>query len=373
MGMEFISMSAKEFPRGELSRRFDPVREMHGMVALRETIEIGRDVMMGVLRDGERVVRASGADALILDTSARGLEMIAMHIGMPFVHVSAQIHDDYTGVTPPCYFDWSPGKGPEALERNRKGLSLLRELAVPARSAALDYLAKRNIFPDLTTPYPFFLSRDAWITQVPIEFDFGNPVWPERLFRAGLISPRRQSSTIDFPWERLTGEPLIYVSMGTMLTKAQERLRIAVQAAQGAGRQIVVSTGAQLRGEDLGPLAANTIVLPYVPQMEILERAELFVTHGGLNSVLESLYCGVPLVVLPISFDQPGVAARVAYHGVGEHLNAQTLDQDTLTEMIASVLAGPSYKDAAKKMQMNVASQNGARRAAKHLHEIMQR
>lgn len=372
MGMGFVPVCMREFPRGELERRYKPVRERYGMDALREMIPISRDITASVLKDGERAIRASGADALILDTSARGLEMIAMHIGMPFAHVSPQVHDDYTGVTPHCFFDGPPHTGHEAIERNKKQLSFLRELSAPARSAALDYLAAKNIFPDLATLYPFFLSRDAWITQVPKEFDFENSLWPEQLFHAGLISPRGRDTAIDFPWKRLTGEPLIYVSMGTMMTNAKKRLRTAVQAAQGAARQVVVSTGPQLRLKDLGPLAANTIALPYVPQMEILERAVLFVTQGGLNSVLESLYRGVPLVVLPISFDQPGVAARVAYHCVGEFLNAPTLNQDLIVEKIADVLANPSYKEAARKMQTKIAWQDGAQRAAKHLHEVMQ-
>ncbi|AXC10747.1 putative glycosyltransferase [Acidisarcina polymorpha] len=373
LDMEFFPVCLREFPRGELQRRYEPVREMYGMDALRATSAVGCDVVAGVLKDGERAVRASGADALLLDTSARGLEVIAMHMGMPFAHVSAQLHDDYSGVTPHWFFDWPPETSSEAIERNKNNLNFLRELGAPARSAALDYLAARNIHPDLTTPYPFFLSTDTWITQVPKEFDFENQLWPEHLFHAGLISPREQSSAIDFPWERLTGESLIYVSMGTMLTNAKQRLRMAVQAAQGAGRQVVVSTGPQIGVEEIGPLAANTIVLPYVPQTGILERAELFVTHGGLNSVLESLYRGVPLVVLPISFDQPGVAARVAYHGVGEFLNAQLLNQKLLTETIVSVLGNPSYKEAARKLQAKIAWQDGAQRAAKHLHKVMHR
>jgi zeaxanthin glucosyltransferase len=369
--VDFVPVCRDEFPQGEIERRYEPIRGMSGVQALRETVSVSCAVAMGVLKDGERALYASRADALILDTSARGFEMIAMHLGVPFAHLSAQVHEDYTGRTPHCFFDWPPDISAGAIERNLASVRSLQELATPARSAALKYLEARGIIPDLSKHYPF-LSKYAWVTQVPKEFDFENPLWPEQLFHAGLISPGEVGVAPEFPWARVTGEPLVYVSMGTMLNNSVERLRLAVQAAQGKGRQVVVAMGPYIDPGDLGELAGNTIAVSYVPQISLLQQADLCVTHGGLNTVLESLYQGVPLVVLPISFDQPGVAARVAHFGVGEFLNAQALTRTRLAEMIGRVLSEPSYKESAQTMQAKIAWQHGARRAATHLHKVMQ-
>ncbi|WP_161557556.1 nucleotide disphospho-sugar-binding domain-containing protein [Acidisarcina polymorpha] len=371
-GIEFVSACIQDFPHGEVERRYHPIRTMFGLDVVREAASVACDVGIGVLKDGERAVRVSRADALILDSCARGFEMVAMNLGIPFAHLSAQVHEDYSGGTPPCYFDWGPDASMEAIARNKAGVRSLLQLAGPGRAAALKYLSERGITPDLSTAYPF-LSKQAWITQVPKEFDFASPLWPEQLFHAGLISPPEVSTTTEFPWERLTGDPFIYVTMGTMLNGSAERLRLVVQAAQAKGRQVVVSTGPYLQPDDLGELAENTITVSYAPQIDLLKLADLCITHGGLNTVLESLYHGVPLVVLPIGFDQPGVAARVAHFGVGRFLNTQTPDRDVLAAMIEEVLGDPSYRNAARRMQEKIAWQNGAQRAARHLHDVMQR
>ena len=235
--------------------------------------------------------------------------------------------------------------------------------------AILRYIEENGISADLTNLYPFH-SKRAWITQIPKEFDFEHSHLPTQLFHAGLISSPEDEIETGFPWHLLTGEPLIYISMGTMVNGSAERLRLVTQAAQGNGRQVVVSMGPHLHRAELGYLAANTITVSYAPQIKLFKYANLCITHGGLNTVLESLYEGVPLVVLPIIFDQPGVAARVAFFGVGDFLNAEKLDRDSLCQMIERVLSDPAYRRAAQRMQTKIAWQNGAQRAARHLHEM---
>jgi zeaxanthin glucosyltransferase len=77
-----------------------------------------------------------------------------------------------------------------------------------------------------------------------------------------------------------------------------------------------------------GPVPSNVIVVDQAPQIELLKRATLCITHAGLNTALESLAYGVPMVAIPIGYDQFGVAARIAYHGVGESLGS-TASQST--------------------------------------------
>jgi zeaxanthin glucosyltransferase len=87
----------------------------------------------------------------------------------------------------------------------------------------------------------------------------------------------------------------------------------------------VLSVGNNLRIEDLGPIPSNAIVVSKAPQIELLKRAALCITHAGINTALESLAQGVPMVAIPIGFDQPGVAARIAYHGAGEFVEVGDL------------------------------------------------
>ena len=87
----------------------------------------------------------------------------------------------------------------------------------------------------------------------------------------------------------------------------------------------VLSVGNNISPENLGRNPSNTIVVRSAPQIELLKLAALCITHAGLNTVLESLAQGVPMVAIPIGYDQPGVAARIAHHGVGEFMEVEDL------------------------------------------------
>jgi zeaxanthin glucosyltransferase len=89
--------------------------------------------------------------------------------------------------------------------------------------------------------------------------------------------------------------------------------------------QVVLSVGQNADLDHLRPVPENIIVVRSAPQIELLKRATLCVTHASLNTTLESLAQGVPMVAHPIGYDQPGTAARIAYHGVGEFIVVEDL------------------------------------------------
>src|SRR5246127_5450474 len=101
------------------------------------------------------------------------------------------------------------------------------------------------------------------------------------------------------------------------------------------------------------------IMINRVPQIEVLKRAALCITHAGINTALESLAEGVPMVAIPIGFDQPGIAARIAYHGVGEFIEVEDLRQENLSELIQKVLKNPGYRDKARYFQKVIAETHG--------------
>src|ERR1700746_865924 len=85
------------------------------------------------------------------------------------------------------------------------------------------------------------------------------------------------------------------------------------------------------------------IMINRVPQIEVLKRAALCITHAGINTALESLAEGVPMVAIPIGFDQPGIAARIAYHGVGEFLAEEELTTGKLKALIRTIMGDSNY------------------------------
>jgi zeaxanthin glucosyltransferase len=100
------------------------------------------------------------------------------------------------------------------------------------------------------------------------------------------------------------------------------------------------------------------------PQNVLLKRAALCITHAGLNTTLEALAQGVPMVAIPIGYDQPGVAARIAHHGVGEFIEIGNLTARNLSELIGKVTTNPGYRDNARRFQEIIAKTRGLDLAA---------
>jgi MGT family glycosyltransferase len=136
--------------------------------------------------------------------------------------------------------------------------------------------------------------------------------------------------------------------------------------------QVVLSVGKNINPDDLGAIPSNTIVVSTAPQIELLKRAELCITHAGLNTVLESLAQGVPMVAIPIAYDQPGAAARIAYHGVGEFVEIGNLSVERLTRLIQWVLRSPNYRDRAAHFQRVIARTRGLDLAAALIERAFQ-
>jgi MGT family glycosyltransferase len=216
------------------------------------------------------------------------------------------------------------------------------------------------------------LSPLASITQTPSAFDFESSHWPAQFHHTGPFHDGKGREKVNFPWERLTGEPLIYASMGTILNGRVDVFRTIVAAvAKHKDLQLVLSIGDQLDPEQVGPVPDNAIIVQHAPQLELLKQASVCITHAGLNTVLESLAQGVPQVAIPVTYDQPGVAARIADKRTGVVTSLEKLTADHLWTLLDQALTDPTYRDNARKMQKAIAEADGLRVAADLIEESL--
>ena len=123
--------------------------------------------------------------------------------------------------------------------------------------------------------------------------------------------------------------------------------------------QVVLSVGRSVDVDQLGTIPSTVIVVRSVPQIELLKRTSLTITHAGLNTALESLAQGVPMIAIPIGYNQPGVAARIAHHGVGKFVAVEDLDADRLRALIQRVLTISSYGERARYFRDVIAQARG--------------
>jgi UDP:flavonoid glycosyltransferase YjiC (YdhE family) len=106
--------------------------------------------------------------------------------------------------------------------------------------------------------------------------------------------------------------------MGTLQNRQQNVFYTIAEACAGLDAQLVISLGGSGSPDSLTGLPGSPLVVGYAPQLELLQKAALTITHAGLNTTLESLTNAVPMVAIPVANDQPGVAARIAWTGAGE-------------------------------------------------------
>jgi zeaxanthin glucosyltransferase len=216
------------------------------------------------------------------------------------------------------------------------------------------------------------LSPLASISQVPSALDFESSHWPSQFHHTGPFHDGEGRETVDFPWERLTGQPLIYASMGTILNGRVEVFRtIAAALAKHKELQLVLSAGDQIDPQQIKPAPNNAITVKRAPQLELLKQTSVCITHAGLNTVLESLAQGVPQVAITVAFDQPGVAARIAEKQTGVVTLLDKLTANHLSALVDEVLNDFTYRDNAAKLQKAIAKANGISAAADLIEESL--
>jgi zeaxanthin glucosyltransferase len=185
-----------------------------------DAIQFGARLVMAqtetILKSLPAVVQANGVDALVIDTFQFYAELGAMQLGMPYIHVSNALHFDFSGYTPLSFYDWPHQTTASALARNREGVAEFAKILESANAGIRSYAEKVRLkidWEDLGST----LSPLASITQTPRAFDFESSHWPLQFHHTGPFHDGKGREKLDFPWNRLTGEPLIYASMGTLL------------------------------------------------------------------------------------------------------------------------------------------------------------
>jgi zeaxanthin glucosyltransferase len=295
-----------------------------------------------------------------------------MSMGIPYVHIWNVLHIDLSGATPACLFSWPHETTPEALARNVEGSMTVGGLFAPIVAVAKPYAEKMGLQIDWNDPAAT-TSKLAVITQTPKEFDFPGSPWPSHFHYAGPFHDNNGREPVPFPWEKLTDKPLVYASLGTLVNGLDHLYKTILGAVERLPWiQVVLSIGKNVNPDDLGPIPSNAIVVRAAPQIELLKGAALCITHAGLNTALEALGEGVPMVAIPIGYDQPGVAARIAYHGVGEFMEVQDLTVERLSRLMQSVLENLDYRRRALYFKEVIAQTRGLDVAADVIERVFE-
>ena len=347
------------------------VSKMQGEDALEFGVKTIIGLTESILNSLPAAVAKTGVEALLIDAGYFYAELGAIQLGIPYIHVANAMYSDYSGYTPLWPYGWPYEDTEQARARNREGVSRFARMFERNRAGVERYAERVGLkvdWADLSST----TSPLASITQVPRAFDFESRHWPKQFYHTGPFHDGMGRTKVDFPWERLTGEPLIYASMGTVLNGNLDVFQTIVTAlAKYDDLQLVLSVGDQVDPQRIVSPPRNAIIVPRAPQLDLLKLASVCITHAGLNTVLESLAQGVPDVAIPVTFDQPSVAARIAYRQTGVVTSLDKLTPDHLSELLDEVLINPIYRANAKNLQHKIIEANGLAVAADVVEEAL--
>lgn len=322
----------------------DKARAVRGAAALKFLWEdflvpLARSMLPGV----DAAVDEFRADVMVVDQQAVAGALVARKRSLPWassVTTSAGVIDPLAGL--PQVDKW------------------LRELlAALARDAGVE---------PPPPPAPVELSPHlvvAFTTSAMVGATDRFP--PHYRFVGPAIADRPESS--DFPWTALRERPRVLVSMGTVNADASGRFyATALAAFADAPYQVILVAPPELVDPAAAP--ANFVVRPYIPQLAVLREIDAVISHGGHNTVCETLANGLPLVVAPIKDDQPIVADQVVAAGAGIRVKFGRVSAPELRAAVDRVLGEPAFRTAAARVRDSFAAAGGADAAATALEAL---
>ncbi len=361
-GLFFIAYAEEDCPLGFTPASLVRMGELSGLDALRYSIELFQQSVITMTQAGLEVIRKAKVDLLLIDQASFGAASVADFLGIPFITITSALMFNREDTVPPFSLGWSYSRSPWARFRNKLGYKFLDSLVKKLSETINDQRKSLNL-PLYTHAHDSY-SKIAQICRQPAEFEFPRHELPDCFHFTGAFHNPLTRTNISFPYEKLNGKPLIYASMGTIQNRLLGIFNQIAEACQDLDAQLIISLGGSAEPEDLPPFVGEPIVVKYSPQLEILQKAQLTITHAGLNTTLESLSYGVPMVAIPIANDQPGVASRIAWTETGVVIPVKKLTVPKLRSAIQTVLSESKYRDNARKMQVSMQNSGGVKQAA---------
>lgn len=356
---------------GAVPRQYQPLFDYHHDFAIASDLvalftrlfQISEEATIGLAAR----VAADKPDYIIYDSCTPWGKLVAQRLGVPSIYFVTHI------ITTPWMLAsrlvWSPRLWQMAAS-STSPRSVLRAMGVGIgiRRRVMDLVA------GLGLPYR------GWRTHLHEMFNGGDDLkiavtspdyqpYSNRLghtyrFVGASIPAARDDNDLTF--DRAPGQRLIYVSLGTVHNLNNGFYQLCMQVLGNGPHRVLMSVGQNTDIADLGPIPANFTVRNNMPQLEILKQADLFISHGGMNSINESLYFGVPLVMVPQQVEQAFSAFRIAQFGAGQVIIPRQLTAQRLHREVEEILGESAYKTRAASFGATL-NQGGHRRAAREI------
>jgi MGT family glycosyltransferase len=228
---------------------------------------------------------------------------------------------------------------------------------VAANKLARDFTAKYGV-PHLDTFGIFENAEDLNIVFLQRSFHPAGDAFDNRyVFTGAQIAPRDNTGT----WKAPSGNrPLIFSSLGTLFNNWPEFYVMLFEAVKDLPVNVVAAIGTQIKPQSLGVIPDNVTVAPFLPQLDVLEKADLFLTHAGTGSVMESIWFGVPMIGVPQMPEQIMTAKRFEEFGLGKAFpDKNKVTSNSLRTAIEEMIQNESYENKVSEFQKDMERSGG--------------
>ncbi len=359
-GAGFAAVGARDYPAGALDAYVNRLAKPTGLFGLLGTLKATAAQTDMLCRDLPSVLRDIGADAVIADQTEAAGTLVARHLGLPVISTATALLLNREVGVPPPFVPWPYEEGEKALVRNKGGYRVTDFLMSSMRKVLTRHCAAFGLDPFADGGFSPLLT----VAQMPRGLDFPRTELPAT-FHYG--SPWRDAAAVPAataPLPEVGDKPLVFCSLGTLQGARADLFRKVALAAREVGVRLLIAHGGLLSPGEAGRLSDVAEVRAFIPQQEVLKRCAAAVLHCGMNTVLDAMAEGVPLVAMPIAFEQPATAARLAYAGVAEVVPAGRASQKRLTTALRAVLEQPRYRENARRIADEMAQGRGVIDAA---------
>ncbi|KAG7242535.1 hypothetical protein INR49_020248, partial [Caranx melampygus] len=292
-------------------------------------------------------------DLVLTDPVAPGGTILAHYLKLPLVfNVRWTSENEGHFSIAPSPLSYVPMTGSELSDK----MSFLDRLLNVAIYAFMKYQTFQYVMPHFDGVIEKYIGPDAdycslfqaadlWLMRVDFVFEFPRPTMPNVIYMGGFqCKPAKPLPQHLEEFVQSSGEHgVIIMSLGTLIGELPHDLANEIAAAFSKLPQKVIW---RYKGDRPATVGNNTLLVDWMPQNDLLghPKIKLFVAHGGTNGVQEAIYHGVPILGLPLIFDQRDNLFRIEERGAGKIIDIFTMNEDIFFQGIQEVLTEPSYR-----------------------------
>jgi zeaxanthin glucosyltransferase len=362
----FLPIGQASHPPGRLKAIWIRQQNVRGILRSARVLPDAAGITNMLCRELPAALRRIDPDLIVSDQFEPAGGLVAEHLQLPFVSVACALLANWEQDLPPIWTSWTYTGGKWARWRNIAAFEVTEFAMRPLIRVLRRHAAAFGLPPP--SHIRRYFSRLAQISQITPGFDFPRSSKPAVLHYCGPLRQPEQGGAARGC--STTEQGIIFGSLGTLLGSNFRLLSRIADAIRSSGHRGLIAHGGGLDAEQASRLAVPAV--DFAPQQQVLKSARLAILHGGLNTVLDALAAGVPVIVIPLAFEQFGIAARVVAAGAGVRLSWRLLSARKIARAIDHVLSNKSYSDAAERLQREIAELGGAAKAADIIERVVE-